>query len=87
MRAGVSLLRKILGKAILVMSGRGRMMYLCLEPKPEVTISSKRSKPQEVVSSPHDSDTSMAYLLEWIIQGDLVYPLAISARPGRDRPT
>ena len=36
----------ILGKVILVMSGQSRMMYQCLEPKPEGTIFSKRSKPQ-----------------------------------------
>ena len=45
-RVGVSLLRRILGKAILVMSGRGRMMYQYLEPKPEGAICPKRSKPQ-----------------------------------------
>ena len=55
---------------ILVMSGPGRMMYLCLEPKPEVTIFFKRSRPQETVSSPHDAGTSMAYWLETNIQGD-----------------
>ena len=67
---GVSLLRRILGKVILVMSGRGRMMYQCLEPKPEGAIFSKRSKPQGTDSSPHDTATSMANWLESNIQGD-----------------
>ena len=34
----MSLLRKILGKVILVMSGQSRMMYQNLEPKPEGAI-------------------------------------------------
>ena len=40
---GVSLLRRISGKVILVISGPGRMMYQSLEPKPEGAIFPKRS--------------------------------------------
>ena len=42
----MSLLRRILGKVILVISGPGRMMYQSLEPKPEGAIFPKRSVPQ-----------------------------------------
>src|SRR5438270_12980001 len=45
-REPVSLLREILGQAILVISGQSRMMYQNLVPKPKGTIFSKRSKPQ-----------------------------------------
>jgi hypothetical protein len=66
---GVSLPRKTSGKVILVMSGRGRMMYQCLQPEPEGAILPKRSAPQEVTSSPHDAGASMANWLETNIQG------------------
>ena len=66
----MSLLRRILGKVILVISGRGRMMYQCLEPKPEGTILSKRSKPQGTDSSPHDARASIANWLKSNIQGN-----------------
>jgi hypothetical protein len=66
---GVRILRTILGKVILVISGQGRMMYQSLKPKPEGTIFSKRSKPQVSDSSPHDTATSMAEQLEMNIQG------------------
>ena len=66
---GVSLLRQIVGKDILVISGPGRMMYQSLQPKPEVTIFPKRSKPQEDDSSPHDTAASVAEQLEMNIQG------------------
>ena len=69
---GVSILRTISGKVILVMSGQGRMMYQRLKPKPEGTIFSKRSKPQGTDSSPHDTAMSMAEQLEMNIQGDRV---------------
>ena len=65
----MSLLRRISGKVILVISGQGRMMYQSLEPKPEGAISSKRSKPQGRDSSPHDAGASMANWLETNIQG------------------
>ena len=65
----MSLPRKTSGQVILVMSGRGRMMYQCLEPEPEGAILPKRSAPQEVNSSPHDADASMANWLETNIQG------------------
>jgi len=65
----VSLLRTILGKVILVMSGPGRKMYQSLKPKPEGTIFPKRSVPQEDNSSPHDAGTSIANWLETNIQG------------------
>jgi hypothetical protein len=42
-----------------VMSGRGRMMYQCLQPEPEGAILPKRSAPQEVTSSPHDAGASI----------------------------
>jgi hypothetical protein len=67
----------ILGTVILVMSGPGRMMYLCLEPKPEVAIFSKRSKPQGTNSSPHDTGASIANWLASNIQGD------VAKSPGR----
>ena len=66
---GVSLPRGISGQVILVMSGRGRMMYQCLQPEPEGAILPKRSAPQEVNSSPHDAGASMANWLETNIQG------------------
>ena len=66
----MSVLRLILGKAILVISGPGRMMYQSLKPKPEGTIFSKRSKPQGTYSSPHDTAITMAEQLEMNIQGD-----------------
>jgi hypothetical protein len=66
---GVSLLRRISGQVILVISGRGRMMYQCLQPEPEGVILPKRSAPQEVNSSPHDAGASMANWLETNIQG------------------
>src|SRR5215831_1245728 len=50
----VSLLRAILGKASLVISGPGRIMYQNLPPRPEGTIFAKRSKPHNANSSPHD---------------------------------
>src|SRR4051812_7277635 len=50
----------ILGEVILVMSGPGRMMYQCLEPKPEGAICRKRSTPQDDYSSPHDTEASIA---------------------------
>ena len=59
----------ILGQVILVMSGQSRMMYQCLQPKPEGAIFSKRSKPQDAVSSPHDTGASIANWLESNIQG------------------
>ena len=65
----MSLPRGISGQVILVMSGRGRMMYQCLQPEPEGAILPKRSAPQEVTSSPHDADASMANWLETTIQG------------------
>jgi hypothetical protein len=58
-REPVSLLREIFGQAILVMSGQSRKMYQNLEPKPEGTIFSKRSKPQGTDRTPHDAATSM----------------------------
>ena len=58
-REPVSLLREIFGQAILVISGQGRMMYQNLEPKPEGTIFSKRSKPQGTDRTPHDATTIM----------------------------
>jgi hypothetical protein len=69
---GVSLPRKTSGQVILVMSGRGRMMYQCLQPEPEGAILPKRSAPQEVTSSPHDAGASMANWLETNIQGGAV---------------
>ena len=57
---GVSVLRTVLGKVILVMSGPGRRMYQNLQPKPEGAIFSKRSKPQGTDSSPHDASTIIA---------------------------
>ena len=69
---GVSLPRKTSGKVILVMSGRGRMMYQCLQPEPEGAILPKRSAPQEVTSSPHDAGASMANWPETNIQGGSV---------------
>src|SRR5262245_43501157 len=71
---GVSLPRRISGQVILVMSGRGRMMYPCLQPEPEGAILPKRSAPQEVNSSPHDAGASMANWLETNIQGGGVAP-------------
>ena len=67
----MSLLRGSWAQVILVMSGPGRMMYLCLEPKPEVAIFSKRSKPQGTNSSPHDTGASIANWLASNIQGDV----------------
>ncbi len=58
-RKPVSLLREIFGQAILVISGQGRRMYQNLEPKPEGTIFSKRSKPQGTDRTPHDATTIM----------------------------
>jgi hypothetical protein len=58
-REPVSLLRRIFGQAILVMSGQGRKMYQNLTPKPEGTIFSKRSKPQGTDRTPHDAATMM----------------------------
>jgi hypothetical protein len=46
---------KIPSKDILVMSGRSRMMYQNLELEPEGAICPKRSKPQALHSSPHDT--------------------------------
>src|SRR5262249_25205956 len=71
---GVSLPRRISGPVILVMSGRGRMMYQCLQPEPEGAILPKRSAPQEVTSSPHDAGASMANWLVTNIQGGGVAP-------------
>ena len=68
---GVRVLRVTLSQAILVMSGRCRMMYQRFGPKPEGTIFSKRSKPQGTYSSPHDTVASMAEQLEMNIQGDI----------------
>jgi hypothetical protein len=62
---GVSVLRNILGKAFLVISGRGRMMYQNLQPKPEGTIFSKRSKPQGTYSSPHDAALPSVWQNSW----------------------
>jgi hypothetical protein len=45
-KEGMSFLRGILGKGILVISGQSRMMYQDLVPKPEGAIFTKRSKPQ-----------------------------------------
>ena len=45
------------------------MMYQSLEPEPEGAIFHKRSMPQDTHSSPHDTDTSIAYWLELNIQG------------------
>ena len=56
----MSLLRRILGKVILVISGQSRMMYQSLKPKPEGAIFSKRSEPQGTDSTPHDAGASMA---------------------------
>ena len=67
--ASVSLPRKILGQAILVISGQSRMMYQCLTPKAEGTISAKRSMPQAGDTSPHDIVASVTNWLELIIQG------------------
>jgi hypothetical protein len=55
----VSLLREIFGQVILVISGPSRMMYQNLEPKPEGTISFKRSVPQGMDRTPHDATTIM----------------------------
>ena len=44
-------------------------MYQSLEPEPEGAIFQKRSMPQDMHSSPHDTDTSIAYWLETNIQG------------------
>jgi hypothetical protein len=59
-RKPVSLLREVFGQAILVISGPGRRMYQNLAPKPEGTIFSKRSEPQETDRTPHDATTIMA---------------------------
>ena len=59
-REPVSLLRKMFGQAILVISGPGRRMYQNLAPKPEGTIFSKRSTPQGTDRTPHDATTIMA---------------------------
>jgi len=56
----VSLLRKMFGEAILVISGRSRMMYRNLEPKPEGTIFVKRSEPQGTDRTPHDATAIIA---------------------------
>ena len=61
-----------LGKVILVMSGQSRKMYQNLEPKPEGAILPKRSMPQEVTRSPHDTGASMANWLKTNIQGGKV---------------
>jgi hypothetical protein len=58
-RKPASLLRKIFGQAILVISGQRRMMYQYLAPKPEGTIFSKRSMPQGTNRTPHDAATIM----------------------------
>jgi hypothetical protein len=68
-RKPVSLLRKIFGQVILVISGPGRRMYQNLAPKPEGTIFSKRSKPQGTDRTPHDATTIMA--AESNIRGDI----------------
>jgi hypothetical protein len=52
-----------------VISGQSRMMYQSLEPEPEGAICPQRSLPQALHSSPHDTDTSIAYWLEANIQG------------------
>ena len=44
-------------------------MYQNLKPEPEGAIFLKRSKPQGVQSSPHDTVASIAYRLEPNIQG------------------
>src|SRR4051812_20850378 len=57
------------------MSGRSRMMYQSLQPEPEGAICPKRSTPQALHSSPHDTppvshtDVSSAYWLGSNIQG------------------
>ena len=80
---------EILGKVILVMSGPGRKMYQYLEPKPEGAIFSKRSKPQDAVSSPHDTGASIANWLESNIQGRNRLPVtadALRAHEPRHKP-
>jgi len=74
---GVRILRTILGKVILVISGQGRMMYQSLEPEPEGAIFRKRSVPQEDYSTPHDAGASMANWLETNIQGGLASSRAV----------
>jgi hypothetical protein len=69
----------ILGQVILVISGQSRMMYQCLKPKPEGAIFSKRSKPQDAVSSPHDTGASIANWLESNIQGRSRLPVTAVA--------
>jgi hypothetical protein len=44
-------------------------MYQSLEPEPEGAICPQRSLPQATHSSPHDTDTSIAYWLKTNIQG------------------
>jgi hypothetical protein len=65
----MSVLRRISGQVILVISGRGRMMYQSLAPESEGTISPKRSKPQGGHRSPHDAVTSLTNWLATNIQG------------------
>jgi hypothetical protein len=60
----VSLLRKILGKVILVMSGPGHMMYQSHELKPEGPIFFEKSKPQARYSSPHNTGVRIA---NWLV--------------------
>jgi hypothetical protein len=58
-----------------VISGQSRMMYQYLEPEPEGAICPKRSMPQALHSSPHDTlpvsrtDASIANWLGSNIQG------------------
>jgi hypothetical protein len=74
------------GEPGLVMSGPGRMMYLCLEPKPEVAIFSKRSKPQGTNSSPHDTGASIANWLASNIQGAQVQSRTLRGGAAGDSP-
>jgi len=57
-------------------------MYQNLKPEPEGAIFLKRSKPQGVQSSPHDTVASIAYRLEPNIQGHALRNLGPqSAKP------
>ena len=58
-------------------------MYQNLKPEPEGAIFLKRSKPQGVQSSPHDTVASIAYRLEPNIQGHAMRANVPEWEPGR----
>ena len=68
-----------------MISGQSRMMYQYLEPEPEGAICPKRSMPQALHSSPHDTlpvsrtDASIANWLGSNIQGHPKSPTSTSA--------